>query len=426
MRATTRTRVAVWGGFALALLLAPLLLRSGLAHTLLAQVGIAVIGCLAYNILLGQGGMLSFGHAVYSGLGSFLTIHTLNLVSAGALVLPVSLLPLVGGLAGLASAALLGWLCTRHAGTPFAMITLGLGELVWSLALMLPETFGGEGGISANRVAGARVAGISFGPQLELYYLIAAYCWVCTALMYAFTRTPLACMLQATRDDAQRVACIGYDPRQVRWAAFVISGFFMGVAGGLSALNFEIATVDMLGTLRSGAYPLFVVLGGSSVFFGPIIGAVLMVVSGVLLSEWSRAWLLYLGLAFIVTVMHAPGGVAGLVLAHGRVLAHGLLRGLLRPYAVLGAASLPALLGLGLLVEMTYHLQADPLAGGSMRFLGLAVDARAAQPWLAALALLVLGAALMRPAGRSFMRAWHSLQAQIAGRQAIDASGAAP
>ncbi|MCC7151090.1 MAG: branched-chain amino acid ABC transporter permease [Rubrivivax sp.] len=422
----TRTRVLVWGGYALALLLAPLLLDSGLAHTLLAQVGIAIIGCLAYNVLLGQGGMLSFGHAVYSGLGSFLTIRTLELVAAGEVGLPVSLLPLVGGLAGLSSAAVLGWLCTRHAGTPFAMVTLGLGELVWSLALMLPETFGGEGGISANRVVGEPVAGISFGPQIELYYLIAIYCGVCTALLYAFTGTPLARLLEAVRDNAERVACIGYDPRQVRHVAFMISGFFMGVAGGLSALNFEIATVEMLGTLRSGAYPLFTVLGGSTVFFGPIIGAVLMVVAGVLLSVWSRAWMLYLGLVFVVMVMRAPGGVAGLLLANGRMLARGRLRCLLRPYAVLLAAALPALLGLVLLVEMTYHLQADVLAGPTMSFFGLVVRPRQPLPWAAAVGLLALGLVLLRRAVPDFARAWRDVQAQIANRQQPTAPGAVP
>jgi branched-chain amino acid transport system permease protein len=135
---------------------------------MLSQIGIAIIVCLAYNILLGQGGMLSFGHAVYSGLGSFLAIHALNLVSAGRLSLPVSLVPLVGGLSGLFFAALLGWVTTKKSGTTFAMITMGVGELVWSMSLMLPEFFGGEGGVSGNRVVGQAVAGISFGPQIQL------------------------------------------------------------------------------------------------------------------------------------------------------------------------------------------------------------------------------------------------------------------
>ena len=158
-------RWILWGLFALVLLLAPRLWTSSFAHTMLSQMGIAIIVCLSYNVLLGQGGMLSFGHAVYSGLGSFLAIHTLNLVSAGKLALPVSLVPLAGGLGGLLFAAALGYVSTKKAGTTFAMITLGIGELVWSMSLMLPEFFGGEGGITGNRVAGTPMFGITFGPQ---------------------------------------------------------------------------------------------------------------------------------------------------------------------------------------------------------------------------------------------------------------------
>src|SRR5579871_2303651 len=94
-------RWATWGGYALVLAVAPLVFSSSLSQTLLSQMGIAIIACLSYNMLLGQGGMLSFGHAVYSGLGGFLAVHALNKVGEGALHLPVSLVPLVGGAAGL-------------------------------------------------------------------------------------------------------------------------------------------------------------------------------------------------------------------------------------------------------------------------------------------------------------------------------------
>src|SRR5512133_1349186 len=166
-------RWIIWGLFALVLLAAPLVFTSSLSQTMLSQMGIAIIVCLSYNMLLGQGGMLSFGHAVYSGLGGFLAIHTLNLVSKGTLPLPVSLIPLVGGVSGMLFAVVLGWVTTKKAATPFAMITLGIGELVWAMSLMFPEFFGGEGGISGNRVTGPAPFGITFGPQIQLYYLIA-------------------------------------------------------------------------------------------------------------------------------------------------------------------------------------------------------------------------------------------------------------
>ena len=208
--------------FALILLVAPLVFTSSLSQTILSQMGIAIIVCLSYNMLLGQGGMLSFGHAVYSGLGSFLAIHTLNMVAKG-LPLPVSLIPIVGGLAGMAFAIVFGWVTTKKSATTFAMITLGIGELVWAMSLMFPEFFGGEGGISGNRVVGPKPMGITFGPQIQLYYLIAVYTFICTGLMFAFTRTPLGRMLNAVRDNPERVEFVGYDTQKVRYISFILS-----------------------------------------------------------------------------------------------------------------------------------------------------------------------------------------------------------
>ena len=113
---------------------------------------------------------------------------------------------------------------------------------------MIPEFFGGEGGISANRTAGKALLGITFGPQIQVYYLIAIYAFVCTVAMYAFTRTPLGRMLNAVRDNPERVEFIGYSTQRVRYFSFVIAGFFAGVAGGMYAINFEIATAEVVGT----------------------------------------------------------------------------------------------------------------------------------------------------------------------------------
>ena len=146
--------LVVWGLGAALMLAAPLVFTSSLSITMLSQMGIAIVACLAYNMLLGQGGMLSFGHAVYSGLGSFVAIHALKAVGGGSFPLPVSLIPLVGGCAGLGFAVLLGFVTTKKAGTTFAMITLGIGELVFAMSLMVPEFFGGEAGVNANRVVG--------------------------------------------------------------------------------------------------------------------------------------------------------------------------------------------------------------------------------------------------------------------------------
>ncbi len=379
-----------WALAALALLLLPLCLSSNAALALLTQAAIAALACLSYNLLFGQGGMLSFGHAVYTGLGCYAGVHALRAATAGSLALPVSLVPLAAGLAGLAAAVPLGWASTRKSGTPFAMITLGLGELVAAAALMFPAAFGGEAGLSANRVIGPPVLGISFGPQIEVYYLCAAYALGGAALLRAFSATPLGRMLNAVRDNAERAAFVGYDPHTVRFLAFLAAGFLAGVAGGLAALHFEIASAETLGAHRSASWLLFAFLGGSAYFLGPVLGAVLLVFTTVQLSEWTPAWQLYLGLLFLFMVMRAPQGLAGL-LVQGRDRLRSGRPSQWLPAALACAAALPSLLGAGALVELTYRLQLQSVSGGAFRYLGLALDCTRLADWLAAAALLLGG-----------------------------------
>ena len=406
-------RVLIWGGFALLLLVAPLVFASNFAITLLSQIGIAIVACLSYNILLGQGGMLSFGHAVYSGLATYMAIHALVAIGAGSLPLPVSLIPLVGGVAGLGFAVVLGYVTTKKAGTPFAMITLGIGELVFAMSLMVPEFFGGEGGVSANRVAGKPVFGITFGPQIQVYYLLAIYTFLATAAMFAFTRTPLGRMLNAVRDNPERVEFVGYSTQRVRYLSFIVSGFFAGISGGMYALSFEIATADVVHPARSGAYLLFTFLGGAIFFFGPIIGGVLMVLASVLLSEWTRAWQVYLGLVFLFMVMYAPGGIASLIMMNLRVAAHRRLAPLLGWYAVLAATALVLLGGAAALIELVYHRQLAATAGSAFRFVGIALDTAEPAHWVGVLAVAAVGAALFETVRRRFAARWGATQAAI-------------
>ena len=406
-------RVVVWGLFALVLIVAPLVFTSNLGVTMLAQMGIAIIACLSFNMLLGQGGMLSFGHAVYTGLGSYVAIHALNAVSGGQLPIPVSLLPIVGGVAGMFFAVLFGFVTTKKAGTPFAMITLGMAELVFAMSLMFSGFFGGEAGVSGNRVAGKPFFGITYGPQNQVYYLIAVYTFVCVAAMFAFTRTPLGRMLNAVRDNAERVEFIGYNTRRVRYIAFIIAGFFAGISGGLAALNFEIVTAEVVGAGRSGGYLLFTFLGGATFFFGPIIGGVLMVLAFVLLSEFTKAWLLYLGLVFLFMVMYAPGGIASLIMMNLRVAAFGMLRKLWTSYLALGATALVLLAGAAAIVEMVYHLQLGAAMGPELRFLGATLNVHSLDSWFGCIFVLLTGIGLFEVSRRSFMADWGEVQVEI-------------
>jgi branched-chain amino acid transport system permease protein len=377
---------------------------------MLSQMGIFIIICLSYNILLGQGGMLSFGHAVYSGLGAFMAIHTLNMIGSGKLPLPVSMVPIVGGLTGLVFAAIFGSVTVKKSGTPFAMITLGIGELIWAMSLMFPGFFGGEGGVSGNRVTGSSPFGITFGPQIQLYYLIAIYTFVCTALMFALTRTPLGRMLNAVRDNPERVEFVGYDTQRVRYIAFMIAGFFAGIGGALAGLNFEIVTSENVSGPRSAVFLLFTFLGGATFFFGAIIGGVLSVLAFVLFSELTKAWLLYLGLLFLFMVMYAPGGIASLIMMNLRVAAFGKLKPMLGKYLILFLSGAVVLLGLAAMVEMVYHMQLNQAIGPELTFLNISLNTKSTTSWVGAAIVMLLGLSVFELTRRRFAVQWSAAQ----------------
>ncbi len=395
---------SAWVGFALILLLAPYIFHENRGLSVLSQIGTVMIFGLSYNMLLGQGGMLSFGHAVYSGLGAFMAIHAMNLSGKSGFPCPVSLIPLVGGLAGMFFGILFGYVTTRKSGTTFAMITLGIVELVFACSLMFPGFFGGEGGITTNRVIGQPVLGISFGPQIQVYYLIAAWLFVSTIAMYAFTRTPLGRIINAVRDNPERVEFVGYDAQWVRYLTLIISAFFAGISGALSAINFEIVSAENVSAVRSGAVLLFTFIGGIGFFFGPMIGAVIGVFMSVLLSEYSPAWQLYLGVFFIIMVLRVPGGVASLLMRLLHLITHKQFAQA-APYlcknlmgGVLGSV------GFILLVEMIYHHKAN--SEKPLTLLGWVVHTQSAWMWLFAIILLLAGLMVL------YRTAQHAKEAQ--------------
>jgi branched-chain amino acid transport system permease protein len=408
-----KPRLLVWGGFAALLAVLPIVFPQGFAITLMSQMGIWIVFALSYNMLFGHTGMLSFGHAVYSGLGAYFTIHALKMIGQGSLPLPVSLLPLVGGLAGLAFGVVFGWITTRKSGIAFAMISLGIGEMVFAASLMFPSFFGGEGGVSANRVVGGAVLGISYGPAIQVYYLIAVWTFLAMAAMFALTQTPLGRIANAVRDNPERAEFIGYDTHTVRFLMLALSAFFAGISGGLAAINYELVAAESVGTLRSGGVLLATFIGGAGFFFGPVIGAVLYTFFVVALSGVTQAWLLYLGVFFMILVMYAPGGIASLVFVNLRAAQAGLFRRLLMPYAGLLASAALALLGFVAAVEMTYALSGD--AGKELRLLGAVLDARAPAPWLASLALSAAGGLALAFAWRRVRREWDDIQQRLSG-----------
>src|ERR1700728_1914819 len=325
-----------WVATAVVLVVLPYVFRSGGALTAFSLVGISIIFSLSYNILLGQTGLLSFGHAVYYGLGGFVAIHAMNAVIRNKLGVSIPVIPLVGGLAGLAFGVLFGLVSTRRAGIVFSMISLGIGELVSSSSFILRTFFGGEEGITTNRSKLTSFFGYKFGPQLEVYYLIAVWCFFCVLAMYALTRTPFGRMCNAVRENPERVEFVGYSPRMVRLIAFSFAAFFAGIAGGLAAISFEIMNAQHLGAQQSSLVLLMTYIGGVGSFTGPIVGAVIITFLQIMLSDVTSAWQLYFGLMFIAVVLFAPQGVVGWTTLHLRALRGGAARRLAPAYALIG------------------------------------------------------------------------------------------
>ena len=397
-----------WIIAAAVLLVLPYVFSSGAAITMMSLMGFAIIFALSFNMLLGQTGMLSFGHAVYYGLGGFMTAHALNVIAAGKWPIPLPVLPLVGGLTGLSFAILFGWVSTKRAGTAFSMISLGIGELVAACSLILRGFFGGEGGVSTSRTATLRLFGISFGPQVQVYYLIAAWCLLCMVAMYAFTRTPLGRMCNAVRDNPERAEFVGYSTQMVRFIAFCVAGFFAGVAGGLAAIHYEIVTSSVVGAVPSGYVLLMAYIGGVAFFIGPIIGAVLMTLLQISLSDYTGAWQLYVGVMFVLVVMYAPWGLGGLVLMHGPLLSAGTFRRVLPAYGLVALPSVMLFVGGVLLVETSHHLLVKATDGPAMRLLWVDYQANSPLVWLAIAVLLGVGGVLLKRLAPQVSEAFHA------------------
>jgi branched-chain amino acid transport system permease protein len=389
--ATARTgfvaRYAVWVALAAVLLLLPYVFGSRLALSTMSLMGTMIIFGLSYNMLLGQTGLLSFGHAVFFGLGGYVTVHMLNMAAAGEWPVPLPLFPVVGGLGGLFFGALFGAIATRRAGTAFAMITLGIGELVVSSALILRRFFGGEEGITTDRTEVVGILGYTFGPQVQVYYLIAAWCFVSIAAMYAITRTPFGRICNAVRDNPQRTAFIGYDTGTVRFIAFSLAGMFAGIAGGLSVVNFEIINAAQMGAVESGSVILMTYIGGVGNFAGPIIGAILITWLQLVLSDATQIWPLYVGLLFIGMVMFAPGGIAGLLAQQQPLLAAGTLHRVLPYYLLALVPGVLAVVGLSILAETSHQFSIRASYGKELILYSIPFDVTSPLPWISGLAL---------------------------------------
>jgi branched-chain amino acid transport system permease protein len=305
-------------------------------------------------------------------------------------------------------------MATKQRATAFAMITLGIGELMTTAALSFHHFFGGEGGVNANRMIGHSLFGLKYASAVQVYYLILAWVVLATLAMFFLTQTPLGRMANATRDNFERAQFMGYDPRMVRFLQFALSGFFAGIGGGLYAITYEIVTFDALAAPLSANALLMAYIGGSAVFGGPLLGAVLITLLQSGVSLLSNSWLVYVGVLFITMVMFAPNGIMGLVLAHRPVARAGLMSQLALPYLRVILPGLLMVLGFVGLVELTSFLTIGAAQGRTLVLFGNKIDVHALLPWLISAVLLFGGGFWFRVEARAFHRVWERLMTEVA------------
>lgn len=395
-----------WLVSALFLLVMPLIFPSNAALTIMNQMAITIIFALAYNMLLGQGGMLSFGHAVYMGMGGFMAMHIMNWIELHELPIPLPVLPLLAGLFALGLATIIGSFSTRKAGTVFAMISLGVGELIAACSVIIVAFFGGEEGVSGDRTYGLPFFGIEFIRQIEVYYLTAAWLMISAVLMYLWSRTPLGRMANAVRDNPERAEFLGYSARWVRFYSFCASGFFAGIAGGLFAINYEIVTEENLNLAQSGMILLVTFLGGAGFFFGPIIGAILFTLLQTVLSLQTEIWQLYLGILFVATVMYFPGGLAGLLMMHTIPLRLGKLRLLVVPYLKMLGPALLCVAGFVGVFEIVFHIRNAAPGDTEMTLFWITFDSHDVLPLAVSIIAALAGFWLARRVAPELAAAW--------------------
>ncbi|MFQ5520053.1 MAG: branched-chain amino acid ABC transporter permease [Candidatus Methylomirabilia bacterium] len=412
-------KVSPWIVSGAVFLVLPWLFSSGFALTIMSQMGVLIIFALAYNMLLGQGGMLSFGHAIYFGLAGYFTAHYLNAVGADQLpYFPVSLTPLLGGVVGLVFGVLIGFVSTRRAGTTFAMISLGFGEMVTALTLVLVVFFNGEEGIQTDRMVGPEPLGITYGPDIQVYYLIAVWCLLAMIAMYALTRTPFGRMSNAVRDNPERVQFVGYSTQRVRWLAFSLSSFFAGLAGALHALNLEHVGFETVSIGQSGLVLFMVYIGGVRHFIGPFLGAVLITFLNGVLSDLTEAWFLYLGIMFVTIVIFAPGGLAGLIMMHEPIWKadYRLLGRLVLPYTTAIATTIVGLIGVIGVVEMVYFLSTHITGETAFSLYGINVDTGSLLPWLVCAVIGGAGIVACRATYPRMAASWNAAIGEVTAR----------
>lgn len=319
-------RAILLGALALLLALPGLAALSGLDYTVgvATRIVIFALAGISLNLIMGYGGMVSFGHAAFFGAGAYvvaiLSQHAalgeplmtwpieVSGTESALIAWPAAML--VSGLLAL----VIGAICLRTGGLYFIMITLAFAQMLFFFFVSL-ETYGGDDGLSlwARSTAGP----LDLADDVQFYYLALVLMLIVLFLMRRLVASRFGMVLKGVRDNERRMGAIGFPTYRYKLTAFVISGAIAGLAGALIANQTEFVSPSFLDWQRSGEILVMVVLGGMGSLYGPVVGAAAFLLLEEILSQWTVHWMIVLGPLLVLVVLFAKQGLWGLVAGRG-------------------------------------------------------------------------------------------------------------
>ncbi|HET6609214.1 MAG TPA: branched-chain amino acid ABC transporter permease [Rhodopila sp.] len=274
----------------------------------LMRVLCAALFACAFNLMVGYVGLLSFGHAAFFGMGSYIAAWTMKNWGIDAIVAIA-----FGGATGAALGLVLGYLAIRRSGIYFAMITLALAQMVYFFCLEAPFT-GGEDGI--QQVPRGHMLGVlNLNNDMTLYWVVAGIFLLCFLMVHRIIHSPFGQVLKGIRENEPRAISLGYRTDDYKLIAFVLSCMISGIAGGTKAIVFGIATLTDVHYSMSGEVVLTTLLGGLGTVFGPVAGAVMVTSMENYLAQFGAWVTVTQGVIFMVCVLAFRRGVIGEIAA---------------------------------------------------------------------------------------------------------------
>jgi branched-chain amino acid transport system permease protein len=284
--------------------------RAGLYPYLGVEILIWSIFALAFNLLLGTAGLVSFGHGAYFGVGAYaFGLAQFNLAANLWICLGVAVL--AAGLAGL----LVGLFISHRRGIYYAFMTIAFGQIFWTIAIKAYGITGGEDGLLkiARPPAEFGFAAFDLRDNFALYYFVLAVFAMVVVALWRLVHSPFGRILAAIRQSETRAAHLGYPVWRYKLAAFTISAAVSGLAGALFAMAQRSAFPDVMAVNQSGLIVMMTLVGGGLVsFWGPVIGVAVFLVARDVIGGLTVAWMLYFGLTFMAVMLFKPEGIAGL------------------------------------------------------------------------------------------------------------------